>query len=193
MSFDPDNYSISIRKENIDGEMFYVGRVAEFPNLCAFEDTFDAAREILKDAIVTVKRIADESGEVLPQPFSSYANDYSGRITLRIPKTLHAKIDRLASQEAVSVNQFLNTAIATYVGEINGLEQGTNGAVQVIKDAFLSASKTSGYLLWDQLGEEMTPSETKVLQLNHMTYAKNLSNKKPLLISPELAGVYCHG
>ena len=33
MKFDPEAYSITIRKEEIDDEILYVGRVAEFPKV----------------------------------------------------------------------------------------------------------------------------------------------------------------
>ena len=40
MNFDPDS-SITIRRENVDGDFLYVGRVAEFQNITAYEETFE--------------------------------------------------------------------------------------------------------------------------------------------------------
>lgn len=121
MTFDPESYTISIRKENHDGEMFYVGRVAEFPNISSFEDNFEEARTLVIDAIQTLKKIADETQADFPVPYPVPSEEFSGRVTLRLPKTLHAKVSRKAAQEETSVNQFLVTAIATYVGEVDGI------------------------------------------------------------------------
>ena len=44
MKFDPESYSITIRKEEIDNEILYVGRVAEFPNISVYEENFETAR-----------------------------------------------------------------------------------------------------------------------------------------------------
>jgi len=33
MGFDPEEYNLIIRKEKIEGEYFYISRVAELPNV----------------------------------------------------------------------------------------------------------------------------------------------------------------
>jgi len=121
MTFDPESYTISIRKEIHDGESYYVGRVAEFPNISSFEDSFEEARALVIDAIQTLKKNADETQVVFPAPYPVPSDEFSGRITLRLPKTLHAKVSRKASQEDISVNQYLVTAIASYIGETDGI------------------------------------------------------------------------
>lgn len=52
--------------------------------------------------------------------------DYSGRVTLRLPKMLHAQLDRLADEQGVSLNQFMShslqaAATATLAGEEFGV------------------------------------------------------------------------
>ena len=123
MIFDPDLYTITIRKENVDGDLLYVGRVAEFDNLSAYEETYEEAREILLDAIQTLKTMADEAGSAFPQPNPVLAEEYSGRPSLRLPKSLHARSAKLAEQENVSLNTFLVSAIATYIGQCDGIEK----------------------------------------------------------------------
>lgn len=56
MKFDPESYSITIRKEEIDNEILYVGRVAEFPNISVYEEDFETARNLIIDAIQTLKK-----------------------------------------------------------------------------------------------------------------------------------------
>lgn len=139
MKFDAETYTISIRKEEDDGESFYVGRVAEFPNISAYEDTFEAARMLVIDSIQTLKKIADEAHEEFPLPYLAPSVEYSGRVTLRLPKTLHAKISRLSAQEGVSVNQLLVTAVASYAGETDGIAKVVSVAVNMLGQVVSSA------------------------------------------------------
>lgn len=121
MSFDPEFYSITIRKEEIDNELLYVGRVAEFPNICVYEENYETARILIIDAIMTLRGIAEEKQVDFPLPFVNTSEEFSGRVTLRLPKSLHAKIARNAIQENTSINQYLVTAVATYLGEMDGI------------------------------------------------------------------------
>lgn len=146
MKFDPESYSITIRKEVDGGEILYVGRVAEFPNISVFEDTYEAARELVLDSIQTLKKIADEAQTEFPLPYPAPSDEFSGRVTLRLPRTLHAKISRLAAQEDVSVNQYLVTAIATYVGETDGISRIVSEAVALLGSAVTNAWKSSQFM-----------------------------------------------
>lgn len=52
--------------------------------------------------------------------------EYSGRVTLRLPKMLHGQLDRLADEQGVSLNQFMSHALqsaatATMAGEEFGV------------------------------------------------------------------------
>ncbi|SOD22591.1 hypothetical protein [Nitrosomonas ureae] len=69
MNFDPESYSITIRKEEIDDEILYVGRVAEFPNISVYEEDFETARKLIIDAIQTLKKMADETHTDFPRPY----------------------------------------------------------------------------------------------------------------------------
>jgi predicted HicB family RNase H-like nuclease len=118
MNFDPELYSLTIRKEKIDGEYLYVGRVAEFPNVSSFEETFDEARTVLIDAIKTLYEIACKEGSQFPAPRQD-ETEYSGRVTLRLTRSLHRQVAAQAESEGVSLNQFLTTAIAQHIGQVS--------------------------------------------------------------------------
>lgn len=57
---DFSRYTITIRLEMIDGEALYVGHVAEFPDVQAYEETYAAAERILHEAISILEDIAAE-------------------------------------------------------------------------------------------------------------------------------------
>lgn len=161
MKFDPESYTITIRKEVEDGEVLYVGRVAEFPNISAFEDSFEEARTLVIESIQALKKIADDTNTDFPYPYPAPSDEYSGRVTFRLSKSLHAKVARIAAQEDVSVNQFLVTAVATYVGETDGISRVVANAMHAIAHVVnnavassVSAWKTTHFLV----NEVITPS-----------------------------------
>lgn len=139
IKFDPETYTIMIRREKIDDEFYYVGRVAELPNITAFEATYAEAHTIVVDAIQTFKTIADETGVKFPLPYPALSEEFSGRITLRVPKSLHAKVSFFAAQENVSINQYLTTAIAVYVGESTSISK-VSPMMEMLKQLVSSAS-----------------------------------------------------
>jgi len=129
MKFNPEAYTIVVRLEDHDGEGYFVGRVFEFPNISAFEETAEEARSMVIDAIKTLKEMADEECISFPTPQAVFDEEYSGRITLRLPKTLHAKIAKQAEQEGVSLNTYLVGAISSYSGEFDGVSKMLSGAI----------------------------------------------------------------
>lgn len=143
MKFDPESYSITIRKEDCDGEILYVGRVAEFPNISSFEETYEAAHALVIDSIITLKKIANEANAEFPLPYPALSDEFSGRVTLRLPRSLHAKVSMIATQEDISVNQYLVAAIATHVGEVDGIGRVVSEAGillgQIVTDAMTKA------------------------------------------------------
>ncbi|GMV35804.1 MAG: hypothetical protein AMXMBFR61_03120 [Fimbriimonadales bacterium] len=66
----------------------------------------DALRELAENGL------SDEPLDSMPAPrtHAPWAS-YSGRVTLRLPKTLHARLDRLADEQGVSLNQLMVQAL----------------------------------------------------------------------------------
>jgi len=161
VKFDPESYTITIRKEEDDGEILYVGRVAEFPNISAFEDTFEATRSLVIDSIQTLKKIADEAQVDFPFPYPAPSDEFSGRVTLRLPKSLHAKVSRMAAQDDISVNQYLVAAVATYVGETDGISKVVSGAVNLLSHVVTNAVTVANTWMTSQfLSQSVTPTNT---------------------------------
>lgn len=161
MKFDPESYTITIRKEEEDGEILYVGRVAEFPNISAYDDTFEAARKLVLDSVQTLKAIADEAHAEFPLPYPAPSDEFSGRVTLRLPKSLHAKVSRMAAQEDISVNLYLVAAIASYTGETDGIAKLISEATNLLGRVVINAVTTVNSWKPAQLfiHDALTPTE----------------------------------
>lgn len=135
MNFDPDIYTITIRKEEVDGEVYYVGRVAEFMNVTAYEESHDAALNIIRDSLREIAARARETGRQLPSPIVENSSEPSGRMTLRMPRTLHARLNAQAQVDDVSANQLVNLAIGEYLTGATIAEMATTKITSVIDES----------------------------------------------------------
>ncbi|SRR5229473_4492903 len=105
VNFDPGAYAITIQRQAVDGEDLYVGKVREFPDVKVYEKTFDAAHSAVLDVLRTLFLVYQEEGSKFPGPEKEL--EYSGRITLRIPKFLHRELSLASEREGVSINQYV--------------------------------------------------------------------------------------
>jgi predicted RNase H-like HicB family nuclease len=92
----------------------YSAEILEFPGCHAEGDTPDEAIANLEGAAVSWIEAAVEQEQDIPDPLAVYG--YSGKINLRIPRSLHRQAARFAQKEDVSLNQFFACAIAARVG-----------------------------------------------------------------------------
>jgi len=112
---DASTYSIEIRKGNFEGELCFQARVKEIPYLEEYADTYEEAYALVIDSIEQTAMEMAAMNKAMPAPIES-VEDYSGRVTLRLPKTLHAYLSKHADREEVSLNQLLVTALADFRG-----------------------------------------------------------------------------
>ena len=111
-----NQYNITIKYGKYDDEFCYEARVAEFPDVFEYADSAQEAYELAIDTIETIIKIFKEKGKSLPVPLLMEDNIYSGRITLRLPKSLHKKITEVSIEEDVSLNQCIVSMLAYQVG-----------------------------------------------------------------------------
>lgn len=116
-NFNPELYTISIRLELIDGDSLYVARISELPDVIEYSDSFEHARELALDTILTSKEIFDDMGLDFPNP-QSFNEDInaSGRLTVRLPKAVHKDVILLSNYEETSVNSLILSMISECIG-----------------------------------------------------------------------------
>lgn len=110
---DAKNYNITVRKGMFDGELCFEARVAELPDIAEYADSFEEAYALAIDTIEITAEIFLEQGRTMPTPIIP-ADNYSGRVTLRLPKSLHRSLAQAADKEEVSLNQYLNSVLNCY-------------------------------------------------------------------------------
>lgn len=92
----------------------YVASILEFPGLVADGETAEEALENLEQAAKSWVEVALANGQEVREPVDF--NGYSGKVALRLPRSIHSQASQMAEQEGVSLNQFLVAAIAHYLG-----------------------------------------------------------------------------
>ena len=114
----------------------YLARVPALPGCATHGDT---PEEATREALFAAKGILEsmkEHGDAVP-PEDAVA-DYSGQLRLRLPRTLHEKLARLATAEGVSLNQELVTLLA---------ERGAKAKVRRKKTGKSGPSRVAGKIL----------------------------------------------
>lgn len=115
---DATKYNITVRKGVFSGEECYEARVLELPDVAEYADSFEEAYALVIDTVETTAEIFAEKGKVMPVPFEP-ADDFSGRVTLRMPKTMHRAYSRMAEIEDVSLNHLLVNCLSYALGAFN--------------------------------------------------------------------------
>ena len=92
----------------------FTARVREFPGCVSQGATVDEAYANLESATEAWLEAALEMGQEIPQP--AEAHDYSGRVLVRFPRSLHRRAAEFAALDGTSLNQFVVAAVAERVG-----------------------------------------------------------------------------
>ena len=99
----------------------YSADILEFPGCFAEGRSPDEAYANLEKVAESWIEAALGQGQEIPEPIE--AHDYSGRIALRIPKSIHKQAAKFAEMDDTSLNQFFLTAIAARVGAEDFVER----------------------------------------------------------------------
>jgi antitoxin HicB len=92
----------------------WIAAAEELPDCTSRGDTAEDAIAGLKDAMAVWIAAALREGRDIPEPRSEAT--HSGRLLLRMPRTLHAALTKAAERENVSLNQFITDSLASVVG-----------------------------------------------------------------------------
>lgn len=97
-----------------DGEGGFSAEILEFPGCFSEGRTADEAMSNLEESVLAWIEACNDEGTPIPKPFMNQG--YGGRIALRLPKSLHRQIARMAERDGTSINQLLVAAIGAWVG-----------------------------------------------------------------------------
>ena len=109
-------YQIVLSELSADDGGGFLATVPDLPGCMADGETVGEAAEEARDAIRAYLNAFEEEGKEFPAPARQTAtDDVSGKFQVRLPKSLHAKLKRMAEEEDVSLNQLMNVLVAESV------------------------------------------------------------------------------
>lgn len=95
----------------------YAVSIPELPGCISQGDTIEDALAMIEDAKRCWLEVALEEGHPIPEPGSKRRDEYSGKLVVRMPRSLHRTLAEQAKSENVSLNQFILFHLARGVGQ----------------------------------------------------------------------------
>lgn len=92
-----------------------VAEIADLPGCLAQGETLEEAYEEIEIARKLWLETTYDDSQDIPLPRDD--RGYSGKFIVRVPKSLHRKLDLLAEREGVSLNQYLVSELSHIVGK----------------------------------------------------------------------------
>jgi antitoxin HicB len=109
-------YTIELQRDMEEG---WFVRVKELQGCTSQGDTAEEAIAMIQEAMSLWLEVALEEGLPIPEPRPD--EDYSGKFVVRVPHSLHRELVETAEHEGVSLNQYINVALAHSVGRPLGV------------------------------------------------------------------------
>jgi antitoxin HicB len=100
------------RAENGDGPD-WIATVEELPGCEAHGPTPERAAAAAADAVERWVRAAEAEGREVPPPGAAAA--HSGKLLVRMPRSLHAELTRASEREGTSLNAYIVAALSASV------------------------------------------------------------------------------
>ena len=94
-----------------DENCFFI-KIKELEGCISQGDTIEEAFIMIKDALSSWLEVAIEEGDEIPLPESMQEYKHSGKMSLRMPKSLHKKVAKEAKKEGVSLNSYIVSCLS---------------------------------------------------------------------------------
>ncbi len=95
----------------------YAAKIVELPGCISQGQTLEEVIANIEDAKVCWLEVALDEGTPIPEPILS-SEDYSGKLVVRMPKSLHRVLVEKAKEENVSLNQYINFQLSKGIGGV---------------------------------------------------------------------------
>ena len=93
----------------------YVAEIEDLPGCFTQGETLEETYANMEEARRLWIDIAYEDGQDIPEPHDK--QEYSGKFSIRVPRSLHRKLDEMAEKEGVSLNHYLVSTLSRAVGQ----------------------------------------------------------------------------
>jgi predicted HicB family RNase H-like nuclease len=88
--------------------------ILEFPGCIATGDTAAEAYANLEDVALSWIESVTARGQIVPEPLEE--NEYSGKLVVRLAKSMHQRAATAARHDGISLNAFITNCVAEQLG-----------------------------------------------------------------------------
>lgn len=134
-------------REFVPDDDLIAARVPELPGCFASGATWEEAHANLEEALRTWLTSAVELGSEIPAPRGAEElEEYSGRFSVRVPRSLHRRLAERAASEDCSLNQLVATLLAEAIHGPAAKPATTDAFEEVAADAVVPGAAGIGAL-----------------------------------------------
>jgi len=141
-------YSILLHEVEDDGKRYWMAEVPELPGCKSHGSTVEEAVKSVEEAKKDWILDSLKEGEEVPVPVER--DRYSGKILVRMSRSLHRSLSLLAEAEKLSLNQLIVTMLAKDVGRfsvLNRVEQKIDDLLDRIDDVLVEERRAPSWNL----------------------------------------------
>lgn len=107
-------YPVTITPDVTGG---FFAEIKDLPGCYSQGETLEETCQNIEEARRLWIESMYEDGNDIPLPGSESERQYSGKFNVRVPKSLHRKLDEMAEKEGVSLNHYLVSTLSRAVGQ----------------------------------------------------------------------------
>ena len=151
---DITNYSFYVEKKYFEDNYFeYVVRIAQFPDIIGAGLSVE---EAIRDARINLQLYFDyctDNNIDIPDPAENEIfKEYSGKLSLRIPKALHRDLSEYANRDGVSINSIVSDSIRLYLNKVSIKELIDEAERKLIEsfDGPILSNDINNWSFWDK-------------------------------------------
>lgn len=139
-------YPYSTYQAKVEEHVFWVAKSSVLKGCVGQGDTLDEAVVELFENEKAWLEAAEEVGISIPKIPTEAVQEYSGKMTLRISPSEHAKAVKIAKREGISLNQYVNDAVVARNSELSTadyLSKNLENAVNLLRSFIVNEVTTS--------------------------------------------------
>lgn len=140
------NYGFVLQKMKVEEHIFWVAKSNDLKGCVGQGDTPEEAIEELSKNECEWLETAKENGIRIPECSLESENEYSGKFTVRISKVLHKQLAKQAELNSISLNSYVEEAIAAKVYNLQ--EHQLNRLIALVENTYMMSKKSVDVALY---------------------------------------------
>lgn len=150
------NYQVHLRPLSEEDGGGWFAEIPELKGCCSDGATPEEALRNIQDAKISWIKTALKRGQKIPLPAAGEQEDYSGKFTLRLPKSLHRELALAAEKDNISLNQYILSLLSLNFGKTfreTGKKAPVEQHIHIYIPELSANFKKISYALTDRISE----------------------------------------